>query len=137
MSFYLQRPEPWVVVLRGAETHAPNGLYMTERFDPPLALDLRRLPDEPVSGETTMVIRDADEKVDRGPYRLTLSLVGFEAVEVAAGEFGNTAQLHLTAAEPGGLVAETDIWIDGEQAVVRPAPAHVFDSLELASPWAE
>jgi hypothetical protein len=63
--------------------------------------------------------------------------VGFEDVEVAAGAFANTAHLHLSAEEPGGYVAETDLWIDGEQALVRLAPAHVWDSLELAAPWGE
>jgi len=137
VSFYLQRPEPWVVVLWGAVTQAPGGFYMTERFDPPLTLDLRLLPDEEVSGETTVLIGDAEGDFDEGPYSLTLSLVGFETVEVAAGEFTNTAHLHLVAEEPGGFVAETDIWIDGDQALVRLAPAHVFDSLELAAPWSE
>jgi hypothetical protein len=137
VSFYLQRPEPWVVVLWGAVTYAPGGFYMTERFDPPLTLDLRMLPDEEITGETTVLIGDAEGDFDEGPYRLTLSLVGFETVEVAAGEFTNTAHLHLVAEEPGGFVAETDIWVDGEQALVRLAPAHVFDSLELAAPWSE
>jgi len=129
VSFYLQRPEPGGRVA-GAETHAPNGLYMTERFDPPLALDLRRLPDEPVSGETTMVIRDADEESIGGrtasPSRWWLR----------GGGVRNTAHLHLTAAErrPRRRNRHLD---RREQAVVRPAPAHVFDSLELASPWAE
>ncbi len=137
VSFYLQRPEPWVIVLWGAETHASNGLYMTERFDPPLSFDLRMLPGEDVSGETTVVIADSAGEIERGAYTPTLSFVGFEAVEVAAGTFSNTAHLPLVAEEPGGFVAETDIWIDGEQALVRLAPAHVFDSQELAEPWTE
>jgi hypothetical protein len=137
VSFYLQRPEPWVIVLWGAETHGAAGFYMTERFDPPLTLDLRLLPDEEVSGETTVVISDADGVVDEGPYALALSLVGFEAVEVVAGRFENTVHLHLTAEEPGGYVAETDIWIDAEQALVRLAPAHIWGSLELATLWSE
>lgn len=137
VSFYLQRPEPWLIVLWGAETHAPNGLYMTERFDPPLTFDLRSLPGEELSGETTVVISDFNGGVDEGPYTLTISFVGFEAVEVAAGTFADTAHLHLVAEEPGGFVAETDLWIDGEQALVRLAPAHIFESLELAEPWSE
>ena len=56
---------------------------------------------------------------------------------MAAGEFTDTAHLHLTAEEPGGFVAETDMWIDGEQALVRLAPAHIWDSLELATLWSE
>ena len=135
VSFYLQRPEPWVIVLWGAETHAPNGLYMTERFDPPLTLDLRDLPGAEISEETTVVIADSEGEVDRGPYTLTLSLVGLETVEVAAGQFTDTAHLHLVAEEPGGFVTETDLWIDGGQALVRLAPAHIWDSLELATPW--
>ena len=137
VSFYLQRPEPWVIVLWGAETHGAAGFYMTERFDPPLTLDLRLLPDEEVSGETTVIISDADGVVDEGPYALALSLVGFEAMEVAAGRFENTVHLHLTAEEPGGYVAETDLWIDAEQVLVRLAPAHIWESLELATLWSE
>lgn len=135
VSFYLQRPEPWVIVLWGAETHSPNGLYMTERFDPPLTFDLKLLPGEELSEETTVIIADGDAVIDEGPYTLTLSFVGFEAVEVAAGQFTDTAHLHLVAEEPGGFVAETDLWIDGEQALVRLTPAHIWGSLELATPW--
>ncbi len=84
-----------------------------------------------------MIISDADGQVDEGPYTLTISLVGIEDVEVAAGQFTGTAHLHLTAEEPGGYVAETDVWIDAEQALVRLSPAHIWDSLELASLWSE
>lgn len=134
VSFYLQRPEPWVITLWGAVTHSPF-LTMTERFDPPPTFDLRGLAEGPLARETTVIISDADGQVDEGPYTLTISLVGIEDVEVAAGQFTDTAHLHLLAEEPGGFVAETDLWIDGEQALVRLAPAHIWDSLELATPW--
>jgi len=75
--------------------------------------------------------------VDEGPYTFAISLVGFEDVEVAAGQFANFAHLHLTADEPGGSVAETDVWIDGEQALVRLSPAPIWDSPDLASLWSE
>jgi len=136
VSFYLQRPEPWVVTLWGAVTHSPF-LTMTERFSPPLTFDLRVLAEGPISMETTVVISDAEGVVDEGPYTLTISLVGIEDVEVAAGQFTGTAHLHLTAEEPGGYVAETDVWIDAGQALVRLSPAHIWDSLELATPWSE
>ena len=136
VSFYLQRPEPWVITLWGAVTHSPF-LTMTERFDPPPTFDLRRLAEGPLAMETTVIISDADGQVDEGPYTLTISLVGIEDVEVAAGQFTGTAHLHLTAEEPGGFVAETDVWIDAGQALVRLSPAHIWDSLELASLWGE
>lgn len=136
VSFYLQRPEPWVVALWGAVTHSPF-LTMTERFDPPLTFDLRGLAEGPLPLETTVIISDADGVVDEGPYTLTIALVGIEDVEVAAGQFTDVAHLHLTAEEPGGLVAETDVWIDAGQALVRLSPAHIWDSLELASLWSE
>lgn len=136
VSFYLQRPEPWVVTLWGAATHSPF-MSMTERFDPPLTFDLRGLAEGPLSMDTTVIISDADGVVDEGPYAFTISLVGIEDVEVAAGQFTGTAHLHLTAEEPGGYVAETDVWIDAEQALVRLSPAHIWDSLELATLWSE
>ncbi len=52
VSFYLQRPEPWVITLWGAVTHSPF-LTMTERFDPPLTFDLRGLAEGPLAMETT------------------------------------------------------------------------------------
>jgi hypothetical protein len=134
VAFYLQRPAPWVVVLWGAHTY--NGDFtMTERCDPPITLDLLGLPEEVASGETTLVIEGPGDFTDEGPYTFTLSFVGFEDVTVAAGDFANTAHLHLRAEEPGGFVAETDLWIDAEQALVRLEPAHVFSSLELAGAW--
>jgi hypothetical protein len=136
VSFYLQRPEPWVIVLWGAATHSPF-LSMTERFDPPLTFDLRLVGPGVISADTVVTISDADGVVDEGLYTLTISLVGFEDVEVPAGRFTGTAHLHLTAQEPGGFVAETDVWIDAEQALVRLSPAHIWDSLELASLWTE
>jgi hypothetical protein len=66
VSFYLQRPEPWVVVLWGAHTYGPAGFDMKERFDPPPTLDLRRLFEEAVSGETTLVITDFNAAPTRG-----------------------------------------------------------------------
>jgi hypothetical protein len=136
VSFYLQRPEPWVIVLWGAATHSPF-LSMTERFDPPLTFDLRGLAEGPLSMETTVIISDADGVVDEGPYAFTIALIGIEDVEVAAGQFTGTAHLHLTAEEPGGYVAETDVWIDAGQALVRLSPAHIWESLELATLWSE
>ena len=115
VSFYLQRPEPWVVVLWGAETHSSNGLSMTEGFDPPLTFDLKLLPGEELSEETTVIIADGAAVIDEGPYTLTVSFVGFEAVEVAAGQFTDTAHLHPVAEEPGGFVAETDLWATGSK----------------------
>jgi hypothetical protein len=136
VSFYLQRPEPWVITLWGAFTHSPF-VSMTERFDPPLTFDLRELAEGPLSMETTVIISDADGQIDEGPYTLTISLVSIEDVEVAAGQFAGTAHLHLTAEEPGGYVAESDVWIDADQALVRLVPAHIWDSLELAALWSE
>jgi hypothetical protein len=136
VSFYLQRPQPWVITLWGAATHSPF-LSMTERFDPPLTFDLRGLAEGPLSMDTTVTISDADGVVDEGPYALTISLVGIEDVAVAAGQFAGTAHLRLTAEEPGGFVAETDVWVDAEQALVRLSPAHIWDSLELAALWSE
>jgi hypothetical protein len=134
VAFYLQRPAPWVVVLWGAHTY--NGDFtMTERCDPPITLDLLGLPEEAASGETTLAIEGPGDFTDEGSYTLTLSFVGFEDVTVAAGDFTNTAHLHLRAEEPGGFVAETDLWIDAEQALVRLEPAHVFSSLELGGAW--
>lgn len=136
VSFYLQRSQPWVITLWGAATHSPF-LSMTERFDPPLTFDLRGLAEGPLSMDTTVIISDADGVVDEGPYSMTLSFVAFETVAVAAGEFADTAHLRLMAEEPGGYVAETDVWIDAEQALVRLSPAHIWDSLELATHWSE
>jgi hypothetical protein len=136
VSFYLQRPQPWVIVLWGAVTDSPFR-SMTERFDPPLTFDLRGLAEGPLSMETTVTVTADGEQIDEGVYTLTISLVGFEDVEVPAGEFTGTAHLHLTAQEPGGFVAETDVWIDAEQTLVRLSPAHIWDSLELAVLWTE
>ena len=108
----------------GGGTHSPF-LTMTERFDPPPTFDLRVLAEGPLSMETTVTISDADGQVDEGPYTLTIALAGIEDVEVAAGQFTGTAHLHLTAQEPGGYVAETDVWIDAEQALVRRPGAHL------------
>lgn len=135
VSFYLQRPEPWVLRLWGAETYGAGGFVITERFDPPVTLDLRLAPGEGLRQDTTVVISTPDGVVDEGPYSLSLTVVGFEAVDVAAGRFEDTARVHLVAAEPGGLVAETDLWLAQGAFLVRLEPAHIWRSLELVSPW--
>jgi len=137
VSFYGQRPEPWVVVVWGAHTHSGGGFEVTERFDPPLVFDLRMMPGEEVSGATTLVATDLNGEVEEGAYAWSLSLVGFEDLEVAAGRFPNTVHLHAVVEEPGGYMAETDVWIDAAQALIRLAPAHMWRSLELAGPWSE
>ena len=138
VSFYFQRPEPWVIRVGGVVTYGPTGFVMTERFEPVVTLDLLRLPEEEILEEATLVISNAEGLIQQVPYYFGVSFVGFETVEVAAGRFEESAHVRLIAGESlGAYQAENDLWIADGQLLVRLAPAHIFDSLELAQPWGE
>lgn len=147
LALYFQRPEPWVLRIWGLETTGPGqgpGGSFLEYPEEPGVLDLRDLPAGAARIDAGVVFDGGGQDVPEpmnGTY--SLSVVGLETLEVAAGTLEGVVHLRLDlggeffgATDPDEFTEFTDIWIQPGQLLVkwgRPAPG--FESFELLTPW--
>ena len=147
LALYFQRPEPWVLRIWGLETTGPGqapGASFLEYSEEPGVLDLRSLPEDTARIDAGVVFDGGGDDVPE-PMSATyaLSVVGLEAIEVAAGTLDDALHLKLSlggeffgATSADEFTEFTDIWILPGQLLVkwgRPAPG--FESFELLTPW--
>ncbi len=147
LALYFSRPEPWVLRIWGLETTGPGqgpSSSFLEYSEEPEVLDLRDLPGDAARIDAGVVFDGGGEDVPEpmsGTY--SLSVVGIESIEVAAGALEGVLHMQLNlggeffgAADPDEFTEVTDIWIQPGQLLVewgRPAPG--FQSFELLTLW--
>ncbi|MBN2112991.1 MAG: hypothetical protein JW785_02555 [Acidimicrobiia bacterium] len=141
-AIYMDLSDPWVVVLKGAETYTAGtagGPEMVEWFEDPLVFDVNLLPDTPVEVETEITLEFAGGggMTQGATYRLEVVTRG-EDVTVPAGTLGPTVQLRATigGAFMGGGTFSLDLWMHPEQYLVKMNDGPAFAGIELLSPWA-
>ena len=119
----------------------PEGAF-SEYSEAPTVLDLLGLPDAVATVDVGVLTGDSEEPTGPMVAVYSLSVVGLETIEVAAGTIADALHLQLGLGGEffGGGADEiteiSDIWIQPGQLIVKwgqPAPG--FGSLELVIPW--